>query len=85
MWTHKQEPERTLLLILSLLSASQPIYTTFGLTWEHADLLPAIRLPSLNQGPLIQINISRTHLSILPHEHSASRKGAIDHERRKTL
>ena len=63
MWTRKQEPERKLPLILSLLSASQPIYTTFGLTWEQDDLLAA---PSLNQGPLIQINISRTHLSILP-------------------
>jgi len=39
MRTHKQEPERALLLILFLLSASQSIYTTFGLTCEHADLL----------------------------------------------
>jgi len=34
MWTHKQEPERALLLVLPLLSADQSIYTTFGLTCE---------------------------------------------------
>ena len=39
MRAHKQEPERALVLILSLLSASQLIYTTFSLTCEHDDLL----------------------------------------------
>ena len=52
MRTHKQEPERALLLILSLLSASQSIYTTFGLTCEHDDLLTAI-LPATTQSGTI--------------------------------
>ena len=62
MWTHKQEPERTLLLILSLLSASQSIYTTFDLTCEQDDLSARIsyRDDEPNQGPLTQINTART-------------------------
>ena len=62
MWTHKQEPERTLLLILSLLSASQSIYTTFDLTCEHDDLSARISYhdDEPNQGPLTQINTART-------------------------
>ena len=86
MRTHKQEPERALLLILSLLSASQSIYTTFGLTCEHDDLLAAIS-PAFTQSGNIDTNQHIDDLIIytLHHEHVASRRGVIDHERRKTL
>jgi len=52
MWTHKQEPEQTLPLILSQLSASQPIYTTFGLTCEHDDLLAVISAAVTQSGSI---------------------------------
>ena len=70
LWTHKQEPERALRLILSLLSASQPIYTTFGLTCEYADLLAAI-LPAITQAETIDTNQHSDDLIIYTLHHDA--------------